>query len=94
MVTVGMNYDILPGREAEFERVFAGVLGVMRETPGHTETELYKSVASPQKYLIVSRWSDRTAFDAFISSERFRKVADWGKEQILAGRPRHEVYGE
>jgi heme-degrading monooxygenase HmoA len=43
-------------------------------------------------YLIVSDWADRGAFDAFIGSEAFRSVANWGKEQILAGRPTHEIY--
>jgi len=40
----------------------------------------------------VSDWNDRAAFDAFIGSEKFRNVANWGKEQILAGRPSHEYY--
>ena len=31
--------------------------------------------------------------DAFIASDAFRKVTNWGKEEILAGRPHHEVYG-
>ncbi|RJP35911.1 MAG: antibiotic biosynthesis monooxygenase [Phycisphaerales bacterium] len=92
MITVGMNYDIIPGREAEFEQVFSKVLGVMGRMPGHSHTELYRSVGRPNCYLIHSEWSDQAAFDAFIASEQFRNVADWGKREILAGRPRHEIY--
>ena len=92
MITVGMNYQVLPGKGQAFEDVFKAVLGVMREMPGHTESHLYRDAFDPQSYLIVSDWNDRTAFDAFIQSEQFRKVANWGKEQILAGRPRHEYY--
>ena len=92
MVTVGMNYHVLPGKERAFEDVFKAVLAAMHGMAGHTRTSLYRDVLEPQKYLIVSDWSDRGAFDAFIRSDQFRKVADWGKEQVLAGRPTHEYY--
>ena len=93
MVTVGMNYDVLPGKEQAFEQVFGKVVEIMKALPGHDETHLYRAVANDRAYLIISRWSNRAAFDAFTKSERFLKVASWGKEQILATRPRHEVYG-
>ena len=32
------------------------------------------------------------AFLAFIRSDAFREVTNWGKEQILAGRPRHRIF--
>lgn len=92
MVTVGMNYDILPGKEQLFEDVFAKVIDVMKEIHGHTRTALFRDVFSKQRYLIVSDWSDRAAFDGFVRSERFRSVANWGKEQVLAGRPTHDYY--
>ncbi|MEX0777033.1 MAG: antibiotic biosynthesis monooxygenase family protein [Phycisphaeraceae bacterium] len=92
MVTIGMNYQVLPGKEKMFEDVFAAVLKAMGGMPGHTRTNLYRDVQDPARYLIVSDWSDRQAFDAFIASEQFRSVANWGKEQILAGRPTHDYY--
>jgi heme-degrading monooxygenase HmoA len=94
VVTVGMNYEVLRGREHAFESVFARVLEIMKTLPGHADTHLYREVGNPSMYLIVSRWRDRAAFEAFLASEQFRKVADWGRSQILAGRPRHEVYGD
>lgn len=92
MVTVGMNYDVLPGKEEVFERAFKSVLGVMKESPGHTASHLYKDVDKANSYLIISDWNDKAAFDGFIKSEAFGKVTNWGKEQILAGRPKHQVY--
>ncbi len=92
MITVGMNYQIIPGKNQSFVDVFNAVLAKMAEMPGHTESHLYCDVNDPQSYLIVSDWSDRKAFDDFIASEQFRSVANWGKEQILAGRPKHEYY--
>jgi len=92
MVTVGMNYKILPGKEQAFENVFKAVVSAMDATPGHSTSKLYRDAFDASTYLIISDWNDRAAFDAFIASEQFRNVADWGKEQILAGRPAHAYY--
>ena len=93
MVTVGMNYEIRSGKESTFEQVFDKVLDLMKTLPGHEETHLYRAVKNSQMYLIISQWADRATFDAFISSERFLKVTDWGKQEVLASRPKHEIYG-
>lgn len=93
MVTIGMNYRVLPGKEETFETAFRKVCTAMRGMDGHTDTHMFRDVNDASHYLIVSQWSRKAAFDAFISSETFRNVADWGREQILSGRPSHEVYG-
>jgi len=94
MVTVGMNYHILPGKEKVFEDAFAKVMHALREAPGHSKSWLFHEVADPAHYLIVSDWNDKSAFEQFIGSPTFRAVANWGKEQILATRPDHRIYGE
>ncbi len=93
MVTIGMNYAVLQGKESTFENAFRKVVKAMQGISGHGETHMFRDIDDPLQYLIVSQWSDKSAFDAFIASETFRNVANWGKEQILSGRPRHEVYG-
>ena len=93
MITVGMNYEIIEGKQGEFEKVFAKVLEIMNAMDGHGESHLYRDVWSANSYLIVSEWSDEGAFDAFTKSDQFRNVVDWGKADILAGRPKHEIYG-
>ena len=92
MITIGMNYKVLPGKEPVFERAFKSVMEVMGKSAGHTASHLFKEVDSPQSYLIISDWNDKSAFDTFVKSEQFAKVTNWGKEQILAGRPQHHVY--
>lgn len=92
MVTIGMNYKVIPGKNETFEKAFAAVLEAMQEMEGHDESHLYRDVADEGSYLIVSDWSSEEAFDAFIRSEQFARVANWGKENILAGRPSHTVY--
>ncbi len=92
MITVGMNYKVLEGKGELFESVFNKVLQVMQELDGHRESRLYRDTNDLHAYLIVSEWSDRAAFDLFIASERFKNVVNWGKDEVLAARPKHEVY--
>ncbi|RKG87818.1 antibiotic biosynthesis monooxygenase family protein [Corallococcus terminator] len=93
MVTIGMNYEVREGKAEAFEKKFALVLEAMRTLPTHARTELFRSVGAAGRYLIVSEWHSREGFDAFIASEAFHRVTDWGASAILASRPRHEVYG-
>ncbi|MGC4002784.1 MAG: antibiotic biosynthesis monooxygenase [Pirellulales bacterium] len=92
MITVGMNYHVLPGKQQDFEEKFAAVLTAHRAADGHDNSTLWKDVADDASYLITSEWSDDKAFAAFIQSDAFRAVTNWGKEQILSGRPKHTVY--
>lgn len=92
MVTIGMNYKVLPGKEETFETAFRKVIQAMKSISGHTSTRMARDIDDPQSYVILSEWSDRAAFESFIGSEAFRAVATWGKEQILAERPAHTYY--
>lgn len=92
MVTIGMNYKIIPGKEEVFENAFKSVIKVMTEMEGHTQSNLYKDVNDSHSYLIVSDWNSEEAYKGFINSEKFAGVVDWGKENILAGRPSHTMY--
>ena len=94
MVTIGMNYQLIDGKQKDFVAMFSKVMEIMKEDAGHVESHLYCDVYDPCSYLIVSEWKDKGAFEAFIGSDTFAKVANWGKTQILAGRPSHKVYGE
>ncbi|MEX0715306.1 MAG: antibiotic biosynthesis monooxygenase family protein [Planctomycetaceae bacterium] len=92
MITVGMNYRVIEGKQRDFEEKFAAVIGALNAAPGHTSSTLWKDVSDGRSYLITSEWSDEQAFTEFIKSDEFRAVTNWGKEQILAGRPQHKVY--
>ena len=88
-----MNYKVIKGKEETFERAFNKVVHAMGGMEGHTESNMFRDINDPQHYLIISQWSKKAAFDAFIASDTFKNVANWGKEQILTDRPQHEVYG-
>ena len=92
MVTIGMNYRVRPGKETIFEEAFRKVVNAMGGMEGHTKTYMFRQVDDPFHYLIMSQWSKKEAFDAFVGSQTFRNIANWGKEEILADRPKHEVY--
>ena len=92
MITIGMNYKVLPGKEDNFERMFQSVMNSLQSVVGHGKSALYKNVDDLQAYLIVSEWDSEDAFNAFVESEKFRGVVNWGQANILADRPVHTVY--
>ncbi len=95
MVTIGMNYEVIEGKEQVFEDACAKVVETMQTIDGHADSQIYKQVRSDAPaYLIVSRWSSEDAFKAFVASDAFKKVTNWGAENILRGRPRHNTYQE
>lgn len=92
MITVGMNYHVIAGKQQDFEDKFNAVITALQAAPGHTHSTLWKDVGDDASYLITSEWSDEAAFQSFIQSEAFRAVTNWGKEQILSSRPQHKIY--
>ena len=92
MITVGMNYHVIEGKQQDFEEKFAAVIGALRAAPGHSTSSLWRDVSDSASYLITSEWSDEQAFTEFIRSDAFREVTNWGKEQILSDRPQHKIY--
>lgn len=92
MVTIGMNYTVLEGKNDVFERGFQAVLDAMKDDGGHRRSQLFRELGDPRKYLIVSEWASKEDFDRFVKSEAFARVTSWGKEQVLAERPQHRTY--
>ena len=92
MTTIGMHYDVIAGKEKEFEQGFTSVLEHLKTVAGHVESHLYEDVNSTGSYLILSQWQTKESFEAFIHSDAFRNVVSWGKAEILRSRPRHKVY--
>ena len=91
MITVGMNYHVIAGKEQDFEDKFNAVIDALNAADDHTLSTLWKDVSDGASYLITSEWSDEQAFSSFIQSDAFREVTNWGAEQILSDRPRHRT---
>lgn len=92
MTTIGMHYDVIPGKEEEFEQGFRRVLEHLTRVDGHVESHMYEDVAARGSYVILSEWNSQEAFTAFLRSDAFKQVTAWGKAEILRGRPKHKIY--
>ena len=92
MTTIGMHYDVIPGKEEEFEKGFVGVIAHLKTVPGHVESHMYEDVQSVGSYVILSQWQTKETFEAFLKSDTFKQVVAWGKAEMLRSRPRHKVY--
>ena len=92
MTTLGMHYEVIPGKEDEFEQGFINVINHLKTVPGHVESHMYEDVQSVGSYVILSQWESKEAFQAFMQSDAFRQVTAWGKAEILRSRPKHKVY--
>ena len=92
MVTVGMFYDVNPGKGAAFRERFAAVIVALQGAAGHHSSFLYQRVDDPDSYAILSEWDDSLAFQKFIRSETFHEVTAWGRAGVLRNPPRHKVY--
>ena len=92
MITIGMNYCVIPGKENEFESAFEGVANALSKAEGHEHSRLCRDCKEQNQYLIISQWSDQGAYQAFIRSDAFRNVTQWGASRILMGRPTHQMY--
>jgi heme-degrading monooxygenase HmoA len=87
-----MHYEVIPGKEEEFERGFIGVLEVLKTLPGHIESHMYEDVQSVGSYVILSSWESKAHFDAFLRSDAFKDAVAWGRAEILRSRPKHTIY--
>jgi heme-degrading monooxygenase HmoA len=92
MITVGMNYHVIDGRQDDFEERFRAVARALESADGHLESSMYRNIDDDCAYLIISEWSEQEKFTRFIRSPEFRKVTDWGKAEILTDQPSHTVY--
>jgi heme-degrading monooxygenase HmoA len=64
------EYEVAPGREAEFEQVYgsAGAWAqLFARSGGHLSTELYRRVDQPARYLTVDRFSNTDSWQRFLT---------------------------
>ena len=93
VVTVGMYYEVRPGKEQVFEDTVDDVINLLSQNAGHGRSFLYRDVKNPRSYAIISEWNSRDDFTRFIHSDVFKQVTSFGKDQVWEQRPRHKVYG-
>jgi len=91
MINVGFFYNVLPGKNSEFEKSFEGVIEYLRgNVDGFVSAVLYRDVHKPDEYMIFSEWKDTDSFREFTTSKPFFDTTGAGKS-ILASKPRHII---
>ena len=67
------QYDVTPGQEAEFERLY-GTSGAWAQlfarSSGYLGTELFRAVQRPGRYVTVDRFSTEEAWHRFLGEHR------------------------
>ncbi|MCK9486863.1 MAG: antibiotic biosynthesis monooxygenase [Dehalococcoidia bacterium] len=90
---IAMNrFQVNPGREADFERIWAERDTFLDQVPGFVQFALLRGEAEGE-YVSHSTWEDREAFTAWTESEAFRKGhAQGSMAGVLAGPPVVSLY--
>ena len=78
MLLVIWEYQVRPGMEAGFERLYGADgdwVALFREHEGFVDTELLRG-DRPGVYLSIDRWRSETHYDAFLASahERYARI--------------------
>lgn len=86
---VAMNrFNVVPGREAEFERIWRERETYLAGTPGFLRFALLKSEMTPGEYISHSTWESREAFMAWMQSPAFAAGHSQGSlKGVLTGPP-------
>jgi heme-degrading monooxygenase HmoA len=94
---IAMNrFKVLPGAEADFEKVWTSRDSFLSEVPGFVEFHLLKGPAKEDHVLYSSHtiWADKGTFEAWTRSEAFRKAhaGAGGNKPLYAGHPEFEGF--
>jgi heme-degrading monooxygenase HmoA len=91
LLTVGLYYDVAPGREKEFEDYFEAVKKEIEKFDGFKSAILYRRVDRQNSYLIYSEWKDKESFERFLKSQEFSGAKSAGSNMLIS-RPYHKIY--
>ena len=88
MIAIMNSLPVNEGAADEVVERFSGSRGHVQDFPGFVSMEVLKS-AEEDEVLVVTRWRDRAAFDAWVGSEAFAKAhARGGNPGMVRGRPK------
>ena len=90
-IGVVARLQVQPGKNAEFEGIFAELEAAVSENePGNNFYSLHKSRADENSYIVLEQYVDQEALDAHGKTDHFRTIgAKMGG--CMAGRPDIEV---
>jgi heme oxygenase (staphylobilin-producing) len=74
MIAIMNSLPVNEGAADEVVERFSGSRGHVQDFPGFVSMEVLKS-AEEDEVLVVTRWRDRAAFDAWVGSEESRTLS-------------------
>ena len=94
---IAMNrFRISPGREADFEALWRSRESFLKDVPGFEKFHLLRGPSDVERTLYVSHstWDSKGDFDAWTSSEAFRKGHAGARSPagVLLGHPELEAF--
>lgn len=91
------QYEVVEGREAEFERVYGadgGWARVFALSDGYLGTELFRSISRPRGYLTVDRFTSPEAFGELLERHAASYAELDGRAEALTVDEREIATGE
>ncbi len=87
------RFQVVAGKEDEFERIWRERETYLRDVPGFVRFALLKAEMTPGEYLSHSTWKDRDSFMAWMNSPAFAAGHRQGSlSGILQGPPTPAMY--
>ncbi len=84
----------LPVKEGMADQVverFANGRGFVQDFPGFVSMEVLRSEGADE-VMVITRWRDKEAFDAWVRSDEFKKAHGRGGSGLLRGHPQMGTY--
>jgi len=88
-----LRYQVIVGKQRQFERGMERVIALMTRTEGHQRSHCYKQLTADTSYVWISEWCASANPVGFFRGEEFRRSTGWGSTQVVSTRPTMEVLG-
>ena len=76
MIRVVIEREIAEGLEPFYESAIANLLHVMANAPGYLSGESSVEIHRPNRYIVITRWTDENAWNRWFQSSERQELAD------------------
>jgi heme-degrading monooxygenase HmoA len=76
MIRVIIEREVAEGLEEFYESAIANLLGVMSNANGYLSGESLVEIHRPNRYVVVTRWADETAWNRWYGSNERQQMLD------------------
>jgi len=76
MIRVIIEREIVEGLEQFYQAAIADLLDVMANAPGYLSGESLVELHRPNRYVVVTRWTNEAAWDRWFQSPKRQELAD------------------